>query len=106
MTRSSKSDALLYRISGMDCASCAEEIKTAVSAINGVNDVRVSTASQIMTLRVDDARVQLADLEKTVTDIGYGLQRLEAGKDDDDLPADLQPHHTGIQKGALDCRPL
>jgi Co/Zn/Cd efflux system component/copper chaperone CopZ len=102
MNRSSKSDsdALLYRISGMDCASCAEEIKTAVSAIDGVNEVRVSTASQIMTLRVNDARVKLADVEKKVTDIGYGLQRLDAGKDDEDLPADFS-HITPAYKRAL-----
>ena len=48
-----------YQVTGMDCASCAAKIEGAARKVEGVNDVKVSIASQIMTLRVDDAARRL-----------------------------------------------
>lgn len=81
-----------YRVTGMDCSSCATKIETAARKVDGVNDVRVSIASQIMTLAVDNPDSRLPELERTVTGLGYHLQRLGAktnGSDDDELPKDL-----------------
>ena len=80
-----------YRVTGMDCASCAAEIEKAVRSV-GVDNVKVSTATQIMTLHTVTAR--LREVERAVNGIGYKLERLdrpeaETGDDDDDLPKDL-----------------
>lgn len=48
--------AARYRVTGIDCASCAAKIEKAVRAV-GVDDVKVSTATQIMTLHADNARL-------------------------------------------------
>ena len=84
-------DAARYRVTGMDCAADAAEIERAARAVEGVDTVKVSTASQIMTVRVDDPDERLPDIERAVTLLGYRLDRLgepRTTRDDDELPAD------------------
>ena len=101
-------DTVRYRVTGMDCPSCATKIEKAAWGIVGVEEVKVSIASQIMTLRLADPAARLPEVERAVTGLGYQLNRLdrpavrpEAGSDDDDeLPKDLS-HITPGYKRAL-----
>lgn len=98
----STAEPIRYRVTGMDCASCAAKIEKAARGV-GVKDVKVSTATQIMTLRAQPGR--LAEVERAVTEIGYQLDRLDAPRaseasDDDELPKDLS-HITPAYKRAL-----
>ena len=98
----STAEPIRYRVTGMDCASCAAKIEKAARGL-GVEDVKVSTATQIMTLRTQPGR--LAEVERAVTEIGYQLDRLDAPRaseasDDDELPKDLS-HITPAYKRAL-----
>mgnify|MGYP002712233172 CR=1 FL=1 len=99
----STAEPIRYRVTGMDCASCAAKIEKAARGV-GVEDVKVSTATQIMTLRTQPGR--LAEVERAVTGIGYQLDRLDAPRaasgagDDDELPKDLS-HITPAYKRAL-----
>ena len=99
------SDAARYRVTGMDCPSCAVKIEKAARGVAGVEDVKVSTASQIMTLRVFDPAARLPEVERAVTGLGYRLDRLDvakadAGSDEDELPKDLS-HITPAYRRAL-----
>lgn len=67
-----------YRVTGMDCTSCAGKIETAASRVAGVTHVKVSIASQIMTVVAEDPARALPDVEKAVTAIGYQLDRVES----------------------------
>jgi len=100
-----------YQVTGMDCASCAAKVEGAARKVDGVADVKVSIASQIMTLEVDDLDARLPVVEKAVTELGYQLDRLDAPKtwsgpdvddddDDDDRIPDLS-HVTPAYKRAL-----
>lgn len=102
-----------YLVTGMDCASCAAKIEGATRKVPGVSDVKVSIASQIMTLEVDDPAARLPIVENAVTELGYQLDRLDApkasgsehdhdedGDDDDDRIPDLS-HVTPAYKRAL-----
>ena len=98
----STAEPIRYRVTGMDCASCAAKIEKAARGV-GVEDVKVSTATQIMTLRTQPGR--LAEVERAVTEIGYQLDRLDAPRaseasDDDELPKD-RSHITPAYKRAL-----
>lgn len=73
-----------YRVTGMDCPSCAAKIENAARKIEGVEEVKVSIASQVMTLSVVDPPMQLAAVERAVTDLGYRLARMNATPQDDD----------------------
>lgn len=65
-----------YRVHGMDCASCAMKIEGTARGITGVEEVRVSIASQLMSLITNDADSSAA-VERAVTDLGYRLDRLD-----------------------------
>ena len=99
----SPAETARYRVTGMDCASCAAKIEKAARSV-GIEDVKVSTATQIMTLHADATR--RPQVEQAVAAIGYQLDRLDrpqAGteaSDDDELPRDLS-HITPAYKRAL-----
>lgn len=88
-----------YRVTGMDCSSCATKIEGAARKVAGVDDVRVSIASQEMTLRLHGKTAPLPELERTITDLGYQLTRL--GEDDDDNKIPDLSHVTPAYKRAL-----
>lgn len=100
-------DTIRYHVTGMDCASCAAKIKGAARKVEGVGEVKVSIASQIMTLNVDDPQTRLPAIEQAVTSLGYQLDRIgqpktagaETDEDDDKIP-DLS-HVTPAYKRAL-----
>ncbi|WP_373947365.1 cation transporter [Paracoccus marcusii] len=100
-------DTIRYHVTGMDCASCAAKIEGAARKVEGVGEVKVSIASQIMTLNVDDPQTRLPAIEQAVTSLGYQLDRIgqpktagaETDEDDDKIP-DLS-HVTPAYKRAL-----
>lgn len=109
---STAAETVRYQVTGMDCSSCAAKIESAARKVEGVHDVKVSIASQVMTLEVDDPDRRLPVLETAVTDLGYQLDRIgspkasgsehdhdEDGDDDDHIP-DLS-HVTPAYKRAL-----
>ena len=95
-------DVVRYRITGMDCGDCAAKIEKAVRKLPGVAEARVSIATSLMTLKLDDPNRRAPEIEKTVESLGYRLdrQRDDAVADDDDLPKDLS-HITPGYKRAL-----
>jgi Co/Zn/Cd efflux system component/copper chaperone CopZ len=99
-------ESVQYRVTGMDCSSCAAKVEGAARKVEGVNDVRVSIASQIMTLEVDNLSARLPEVENAVTSLGYQLDRIgqtkagAADDDDDDKIPDLS-HVTPAYKRAL-----
>ncbi|WP_246659411.1 cation diffusion facilitator family transporter [Agrobacterium sp. LC34] len=98
-------ETVRYRVAGMDCSSCAAKIEGAVRKIDGVEDVKVSIASQVMTLKVDEPATRLPVLEDVVTGLGYRLDRMgsaseEVADNDDDHIPDLS-HVTPAYKRAL-----
>ncbi len=64
-----------YKVGGMDCASCATKIDTAVRRVAGVEDVSVSVAAGTMTVS-HDGSADLAAMEKKVSGLGYSLRAL------------------------------
>jgi Cd2+/Zn2+-exporting ATPase len=70
-----------YRVGGMDCASCAAKIDTAVRRVPGVEDVSVSVTAGTMTVRHDGSS-DLGTIEKRVTGLGYSVVPMAAGGKD------------------------
>ena len=66
-----------YRVEGMDCASCASKIDTAVRRVTGVEDVAVSVTAGTMTVR-HAGTGDLGLIEERVRGLGYGLAPLAA----------------------------
>lgn len=60
-----------FRVSGMDCASCANTIRTAIGGMPGVSDVRVSIPREMMFIAVDESRTPLSAVRERVQSLGY-----------------------------------
>lgn len=66
-----------YRVEGMDCASCAQKIDTAVRRLPGITDVSVSATAGTMTVEYEGTNI-LPAVEKTVKGLGYGVAPRDA----------------------------
>ncbi|MDK1377419.1 MULTISPECIES: heavy metal translocating P-type ATPase [unclassified Sinorhizobium] len=62
-----------YRVDGMDCASCAAKIDTAVRRVDGVEDVSVSVSAGTMTVRHADGHEIGPAIVRKVGGLGYRL---------------------------------
>lgn len=76
-----------YRVIGMDCARDAAEIEDAVSAIAGVDFVKVSAASHILTLRTSGQAEPPEAVALAVSRLGYALTRIDEGAGSPTRPA-------------------
>lgn len=61
-----------FRVGGMDCASCASKIDTAVRRLPDIEDVSVSVSTGTMTV-THAADADLKTVEKQVTGLGYTI---------------------------------
>lgn len=90
-----------YRVSGMDCSDCADEIETATRAVSGVEEVRVSIASRVMTVYLADANSGALEIERVVSGLGYQLDRVNADGSGGDGVATPSAHMTASYRRAL-----
>ncbi|TIM47830.1 heavy metal translocating P-type ATPase [Mesorhizobium sp.] len=70
-----------YRVSGMDCASCASKIDTAVRRMKGVEDVSVSVTTGSLTVTHAESLGSDA-IARQVSRLGYGATPWESGNRD------------------------
>lgn len=70
-----------FKITGMDCASCARKIETAVGRVNGASDAKVGVTSETLTVTLA-APERAADVTDTVKSLGYGIAPLGAAAHD------------------------
>ena len=61
------------KISGMTCATCATTIEKSLLSQDGVANAQVNLGNETATVEYDSTKVKLTDLEKAVTDAGYGV---------------------------------
>jgi len=62
---------LTYRVEGMDCASCAGTISTAIGKFSGVSGLGVSVGRETMTLTLDESATPRANVEEAVRKLGF-----------------------------------
>ena len=79
-------EALVFRVEGMDCASCAGTITTALGHLPGVSDVNVSVTRERLALSLDVAQTPVGYIEKAVRSLGFEPTLLD-GKAGSPLPA-------------------
>jgi Cd2+/Zn2+-exporting ATPase len=84
-----------FMIDGMDCASCAAKIDKAARRVPGVTDVSVSATTGTMVVE-HEASVDLENISRGVTGLGYGVRGYEAAEKK--RPADRTAEREGIAK--------
>jgi Cu+-exporting ATPase len=60
-------------ITGMTCTTCAATIKKGLIRTHGVEQANVSFASEKASVEYDPAKVDLATIEQTISQLGYGV---------------------------------
>jgi Cu+-exporting ATPase len=65
-------------ISGMDCASCVANVEKALKAVPGVKSASVNLATERASVEYDSSVAKRGDLEKAVSDAGYGVSGFES----------------------------
>ncbi len=68
-----------FRIDGMDCASCATKIDTAVRRVRGIEDVSVFVTAGTMTVS-HDGTGDLDKIASKVRSLGYGVEPMAPKK--------------------------
>ncbi len=62
-----------WAISGIDCPSCISKVETALHRLDGLIKAHITFATLRLTVDFDASRLNLSQIEATVTELGYGL---------------------------------
>ena len=68
-----KSEKAKIHIAGMTCTTCAATIEKGLSETPGVEQANVSFASEKASIEYDPAKVDLAKLKNTISQLGYSV---------------------------------
>lgn len=77
-THSKESSACNLKVAGMDCASCADEIRRALEKLEGVDDVRVDVVSGKVQVSYAEGKLVRGDIAGAIRRIGYRVVDGEA----------------------------
>lgn len=73
MTQTPSLKTQQMQIGGMDCASCAAKIETALQKVGGVAEVSVSAATERLIISYDPQQVNELTLHDRITALGYTI---------------------------------
>jgi len=62
-----------WRVTGMDCGTCAAKVRGAVERLPGVEDVDVALMAERLRLRLDESQSSPERIEKAVRGLGFGI---------------------------------
>jgi Cu+-exporting ATPase len=72
-TNSKQSDRASIHITGMTCTTCAATIEKGLAETPGVEQANINFASEKASIKYDPAKVDLAKIRDTVSQLGYGV---------------------------------
>ena len=120
MAQKSEAESQEWVVTGMDCASCAVKIRTAVERLPGVSDVNVAVMAEKLTLKLEPGTTPRDKIEAAVTKLGFGIGAtkakkakafvmpgaLDAGKDDGHPGPDHADHGSSDTTGKATATPI
>src|SRR3990172_10027892 len=62
-------------VHGMTCASCVSHVEKAIAELDGVRKVEVNLAAAKAAVEYDPSQVDLGQMERAVSDVGYQVAR-------------------------------
>ncbi len=63
----------LFKVSGMTCGGCTKKITSALKAVSGVGDVKVSLSAGEATVQYDERLTSSDQLKSAVIGAGYDV---------------------------------
>ncbi|HUW67699.1 MAG TPA: heavy metal translocating P-type ATPase [Candidatus Nanoarchaeia archaeon] len=80
-------DSVTLRLTGMTCASCAQNIEKGLRKLDGVYKVSVNLPTEKGHIEYDSAKITIKELVKAVKDIGYGAEEMQGSDVDQEHKA-------------------
>lgn len=85
-------ERLGFRVDGMDCASCVGKIEVALARMPDVSDVRVNFTTETLELTLAAGAItKVADIEKTIKSLGFGVSNTRELSASSDAAIDVAP---------------
>src|SRR5687767_11223366 len=69
-----EAEGIDLRVAGMDCASCAAAIESAVRRLDGVRDVQVDVVGGRVRVRHAEEQVKRVDIASAIRSAGYRVE--------------------------------
>lgn len=66
-------EKIQLHITGMHCANCSSSVERALKKAPGIRQAAVNLASEKATIEYDPAKINPSQIQKVVTDAGYGV---------------------------------
>ena len=63
------------KITGMTCSACANRVEKVVGKLDGVESANVNFATETLSVKYDDKKVDNSEIEKVIEKAGYGVQK-------------------------------
>lgn len=70
-------DTTLLKLRGMSCASCANNIETAIRSVPGVTQANVNFGAEQASVTYDSTQTDIATIQKAVDAAGYAAQPMQ-----------------------------
>ena len=67
-------ESVSFKIDGFTWASCAFTVRSAVSNLEGVQDIEVEASGETQ-LTFDSLKISLEKIEEVITDLGYEIRK-------------------------------
>ena len=58
-------------VNGLTCDMCVSKVETAVNSLEGIEEVTVDLNEKFASIRFDEARVSLTDIEHAIAEAGF-----------------------------------
>jgi len=72
--RAESSGTCELRVGGMDCASCAEDIKRSLATLEGIQDVRVDVLGGKVQVSYAEGKLARGDISSAIRRVGYRVE--------------------------------
>lgn len=63
-------------VEGMSCDHCTTAVKNSLTALDGVENVRVDLSAKRVTVRYDESKTRLVDIKQTLMGEGYAVMEI------------------------------
>jgi len=96
-------ETLTFRVTGMDCANCAQRVRNAVERLPGISDVAITHTTEKLTLTRAESGAGTDAIETRVRALGYGIAPLDAEPPEHDHSHEGHGHRHdhGTEEGDL-----
>ena len=95
-------EKVLFDITGMTCSACSARIEKGLAKLDGIHDVSVNLLTNSMAVTFDAGCMDIGQIVKTVSDIGYGASpKVSDAQKQEMKPVDVAQSEAGAMKNRL-----